>query len=440
MAKPTRIKPSSVAVLVDGLRVRRIQNISSSSDLSTTDVTQIGDEGIVEVAANTPNVSVTLEANSWGSVDLVASLLNHITNFDDTAADAYNNATTEIMNESELDRIKSDKLGWSTGDPYCAVDLLVPCKEGNSITRTMYLGNCRLNRISLSYDVGGIGKESYTLETDTKMWFLNNLKDYVCLIGKYVSASTFTVVTHKNATVDGADYNAGFTNHLIFVNGINITTDYSASISSWDGSGLVTITGYTLTAGDRIRILAKPDTAGSFPALSDSGFGGVRKGHVEIILKQDSAAEEEALRVQSVTIDVDAGREALQELGNYKDFDRSVKTPIPVTVTVNVLESDLEEYAKLTNKLSTFDAGSLTSMKLEDFVDTITLAVKLYNHQITHIDTGGSATLMQRVIVSGLRTTNESQDNAVGANGTVTFTLKADNFMISGCKDVNPNA
>lgn len=436
--KPTRIKSDAVAVLIDGLRARRVQKTGRNWDVGITQVSQLADPGIVDETPDTPNLTITVEANDWGTNDIISALANHVTDFDDTAADAYN-TNIKIINESEFDRIRSDKLGWSPGEPYNAVDIIEPVKEGNSLTRARYYGNCRINKISGTYDVKGIARETYSLETDTYYQILNNLKDYVCFIGIYKTASTFSVVNHRNTVVDGTAYDLDFTKHLIFVNGIDVTTKYSVVISSWTNVGLVTITGLTLNDGDRIRILAKPDTAGTFPAMNDSGFGGCKKGNVVIVLKQDGAAEEQALRIQSVAYDVDLGREVLDELGNEKSYDRSIKTPTPVSATITVIESDLEEWAKMCNKEAEFNAATLTNMKLEDFVDTITLSIKLYKSQSSHVDTGGSQTLVKRIIISSMRPKSGTGDNSVGANGTVSFTLGADNYMNSGT-GINPSA
>jgi hypothetical protein len=166
--------------------------------------------------------------------------------------------------------------------------------------------------------------------------------------------------------------------------------------------------------------------------LDDSAIGGIRKGMIEILVTsgdQAAVAADEMLRLQSVSIDVDMSREGLEELGNYKAYYRSLVLPIPVTVTMSALASDIDAWCRFAG--STEDqmvTDTDYEIDFRDFVKGSRLKVIIYDDD----ETNPSRNLLKTIVVQDMTVTAEAFGVDAGGNATQDFTLNADNFAVSG--------
>lgn len=394
MAKPKAIRHDAVAVLVDNYQLRRVQTANVSTDLSTEDVSELANVEFVEQVRNTPAVSVTIDTNEYAHVDTLAAFANK--------------DFGELGNNNQV--ITLDDLKDST------FDITIPVKEDGTLARTMHVGNCVLDSISLSYDVGGVAAENYAISTDNKTWFLNSNKGAKVASGTFVNSTTFT-----SSVID-----TGFVPIWC-----NVNNCYNVSVDSW-ADYTVTVSDVTLEDGDRIRLLYRPSgEGGTFPALNTTGtgIGAVRKGQVDVFLYDGGGgADTKVLRLQSVNIDVDFGREVLEELGSEFAFERTATTPIPVDVTCNFLDTDLQQFVELAGSGANFSDTDYHD--LNDLITNASLVVKVHN--TTDKFAKSDNTLMRMVMITGLDVTAESHDNSVGSVSSQSFTLRGSNLTVSG--------
>jgi hypothetical protein len=391
--KPNTIKHPGVAVLVDEYQVKRVQTATVTADLATEDISELANTDFVESIADTPVITVTIDTNEYGHIDTLLALGNR-----SPGTSSGNVTLTDFENS--------------------AVDITIPVKENTALARTMHVGAARLASISLSYDVGGVAAENYSLEADNKTWFLNTNKEMHVASGTFASTSTFT-----SSLAD--------TNNIAVRATVN--EDQNVVVTDWTDS-VVTITGVTLASADRIRLLYRPSGGqeAGFPALNTTGtgVGGIRKGQAEIFLynASESVPTTRTLRVQTVSIDVDFGREALEELGNANIFERAVTTPISVDVGLSLLDTDLEVFAELVGSGDAFAGSTVDDFDVTSFITNAVLVVDIYDNATTK----NASTLLKKVTVTGMSITNESHSTSIGTRSTQDFTLKASNLSISG--------
>ena len=434
-----QVKYSWEACVIDGVTARRVQSLGSTTDFAEEKLLELGNSGYAEVI-DTPSIDITLDTNDWGSTNTMALLAGLYK----TAYSAYNGGykTSEGDNSYYITEESFEES---------AVDMTAPVSEdGSNLHRTLYLGYCFVNGISLSYDVGGVASENYSIESDFKRWYLNDHKKAVVYTAYHKTAT--------EATISGTDISVSHEGLLVSVNGVVQADELASSgrpglnstiVLATDGSDTaVTCTAnpsaLTLVAGDRIRVLAHETGASDMTTLASTpdGIGGLRKGMVDIHLSNAAnttapLGTDKSLRVQSVSIDVDLSREELEELGNYRAYLRSVQSPIPISATITINDSDLQMWADLSQL--TWNS-SLDELDIEDFVKTSILEVKIYSDKKDHtIDTtgthgvsAGSNTLLKVVRLEGCSVASEGHSISVGGIAQQEYSLTAENFIVSG--------
>jgi hypothetical protein len=434
MTKPKRNRYSGVSCNVDGTLLSRVQSLSVETDLSTENINELTNASIVEVSEGLPNISISIDTNEYGDCQNIYALASRkVLDRPATPASTEN----VVLDENSFDGT--------------SVDLTVQVEEDNVLARTMYVGDCFVSSLSWSFDVGGVASENYSLEADNKIWYLNaNYSEVYALYAHKHTANDNSVLC---SGVNIADFTSGDDSDFNVLRVSFDNADVTAT-GDWvvfdDGPNLVIsgATGSALSTGvwsSRYRVVFSIDDDDSqltndriktsgfgsyYPGLSSSSIGGIRKGMVKILLGQDAdintafSTSDEFLRLQSVSIDVDLAREALEELGQIKAYDRSLTFPIPVTVSFSAIASDLEAWSEFTS--GTF--ASDTSTDVTDFVRNAGVVVFIYDDD----DTATSRNLLKKISVEDLRVTNESYSVDQGGNATQEFTCTSDNFTVSG--------
>lgn len=432
--KGKRIRYSGVSVLVDGTTLSRAQTFSSETDLSTENLNELANSGIVEVSEGLPTISITIDTNEFGSCQNLYALAGRkVVGFDES------HAGYAVIDENSFDGT--------------SVDICVPVEVDNVLSRTMYIGDAFVSSLAWSFDVGGVATENYSLEADNKTWYMNNKREVYAMFANGFPTTTPSCLVISGVSIASFGDGTATTLEIVRLSADNndlTLSDAAVTDETISGEPVILISGSTFSAyavtalagTSRYRAVFNvpiadvntsiPTTGfgSKFPGLSTSTIGGIRKGMIQICLISggtmmdafDSA--EEVLRLQTCSIDVDLAREALEELGNYKAYDRSLTFPIPVTVGLSALASDMEEWMTMTSQ----DPDVDDSTNVTQFVRDATLLVFIYDD-----DEGAtSRSLLKKIVVEDLRVTNESFSVDQGGNATQEFTCTSDNFMVSG--------
>jgi len=107
--------------------------------------------------------------------------------------------------------------------------------------------------------------------------------------------------------------------------------------------------------------------------------------------------------------------------------------PINVEISCEAYLSDLEEYAKIANQETAFDAISLNEIDTDDFTNDTKFVVKLYKSETTHT----TPNLLKTVTVDNLTVSSDGFSIDAGGQGSVSFTLTGTEFLCVGAS-VNP--
>jgi len=323
---------------------------------------------------------------------------------------------------------------------YAKADLYVPIKRprDSNIERTMYMANCYVDRLDFSYQTKGIATENYTLETDNKKWLLQQASN-IYRDQFYVTASgttTFTL-TYPPTELQNGQYTllARYgTNGVGYV--LTEGVDFVVSGQT------VTLQGFSANAGDILNFRYATASGGTFfnpvPTVITSHptpAGGLEEGQLELFLSDDSTNE--VLRVQSVRISAQLRRDVLSQLGQYRPYDRPLDLPVQVTVSVQVLDSDLDLWARLAgiSYSPTAGMGAVNVISLEDFKKTLGLTMKIYRETDiirSHLPAGHPAQYpLKTITINELIPTDEQWNVRVGSDATQTLSFKAYNMTVT---------
>jgi hypothetical protein len=452
--KPKKVQGAGVGVYADGATLSRLQSVTADTDLGIEEIRELTNSSVVEFVEGLPTVTVQMEANQIGSRKNLANLTGQ-------DGDTIKGMTT----------VRTDVLGGFAPITHLSFDgtscdLVIQVEEDSVLSRSMYIPASFMTSVSWNFDVGGVATESYALESDDKIQFLNDRREFFIVSGYYDTSDTDTgtsgylVTPHPDVIEDAGDY--FFTSGMNDNAGANdkwtpifFTLDGSQIVDPTDGSRPpITIPGATvaenwvrmdtqyaslITAG-RVRIGAyrdTPNTTISAPGTDSQAFGGLRKGMIEIFLVSGETAfadltvdiNPKILRLQTCSVDVDLSREALEELSNSKAFERSLNFPISATVNFSALASDIELWAGLADQYEGYLAGGSDYVEtaVRDFVQTAGVVVKIYNDDDTN---PGRAHLMT-FAANNLRVASDSFSVDAGGNAVQEFSCNTDNFAIS---------
>lgn len=178
MPKPEKVRASGASLLADGITIKRVQSLSTDTDITRDQALELANAGIVQFIEQSPVVTISIDTNEWGSTDNIALLAGRAIN--DDAADNWKDTRQGIgfnaLNASSANAFFVDEQ--SMLDNYCT--LAVPILEDQSSTtvaRTMVIPRASITGYALNYDVGGAATENFTMQASDKMWYLNNWRD-----------------------------------------------------------------------------------------------------------------------------------------------------------------------------------------------------------------------------------------------------------------------
>jgi hypothetical protein len=522
-SRRNRIIYASQSVIVDGDFLYRVQTLGSTTTFTSADVFQLGELDIIDVVDDVPAVAITLDTNDWGSIDTIATLAGvSKSGFTASAANGNSNmtvvsGTTEIAYYHGVALSNFGASNW--------FDLWAPVQTeaslgtaANNVDQSLYLPKCYVNNIAFSYSAGANATENYGAETDTKYWFLNggrfiSQEEWDCSGGE--SSVTLGLIPTASGVAQLSDSSYGFLystdtgqRAICHIKASDSSKNYYAIDTAaatatkarfTPATNVITLpTGATVTSGDVIKVRYAANAyaqagvgtstrkkSGYFTALVDGDtgdpedVGALRQGQVEIYLvdpdvSTPGSAYEISLRLTSCTITANLTREALNELGHLKPYDRPLTFPTEITTAVEATAGDLETFARFAGKEAVYDNATLVDLTISHLMtkDNLVLVVMLY--QQTDEEAGGATGSSRKVlsaemvgteyfvrgtrssyaaintaspereyplktiIVPGLKITDEGFNNAVGQNATQSFSFRSVNkmFVLKGYVDI----
>ncbi len=411
---------------------------------------------------------------------------------------------------------------WAPVQDECSLGTL-----DNQIDQALFLDDVFVNSVEFGYTTGANATENYGAETDNKMWLLND--------GKFVNWEAWTA-NSAQGVLSGGDISNTYVD-LTLASGTVIATlstnsatqrgflrkdeDGAPAVTWYDASTntvenmpivledpfvLANVNEYvyqlpsetggvhrihfptgakTPLAGDGLELLFAADAYGTatsetyFTALSDVDrpdmIGAVRQGQVEIyIVGLSDSSYDVAWRLTSCTITADLTREALAELGHLSPYDRPLTLPIPITATIDTTAGDLENWSKVADQLTAFDAGTLDDIDLADLMasEDLKLVVMVYaqtdeeaggtydnrtvaaasdligkSYFVDGVENNGGSVYadgdreypLKTIVVEHLKITDEGATLDMGANMTQTFGFRSTNdlYVVKGAVSVS---
>lgn len=480
MAKQETVRYDKYGLFIDGIQAERITSVSVSGDFGTENVLQLSDSGIVQKVAQSPEVSITVEANFIGSTDNLRLFTDRVLDYATVSAtcdprnqsikgwNTYDRISAASSNAADRDVDELDML-----DSY--VDITIPIGDGaTSIGRTAHFHRFGLTGYSISLDVAGNATESFTLSGSNRYWYASHWRGVRChalsdgeiITPRTTTASgTFSVDMRFNsaavpigASVIGFFYgnHTAFTNNVADWKFVKTTTvlaapeavhrnkwsvinlDVTDANTDWANPFVATPTGsrekaYVLWYHvDSSQTYAGGSTGNwGIEITHTSGtLGAVARQYAEIYLWNSvggvSSEGDKFLRIQSFNIDVSPESENKYQIGEKEAYSIFRKTPVPVTGSFSVLASDLEPtymlsgHTDIPSQLTTDDFNAYNQMR-----------VKFYEDE-------ARTTVLSSVMVRNITISNESYSISVGGEGAEEFSFETDNFRFLGTGE-NPN-
>lgn len=245
VTKRNRIIYASQSVFAEGQVLYRIQTFGSSTTFNTEDVFELGQLELTDVVDDSPDVSVTIDGNDYGSIYTMATLakvplsnLNHnirqsdgtsfngvVSGFGDTSFgdldDAAFSGLPSASGTGQANILVKDGIGGSPLRYYHGVQLIdfgrecglskgvdiyspvqAECSLGTAntdIETTKYISDVFINSFELNYQSEDSSTENYEGETEQKVWLFNS--------ARYVTWEEWEVGENENeldATAFGA--------------------------------------------------------------------------------------------------------------------------------------------------------------------------------------------------------------------------------------------
>lgn len=519
-----RIIYASQSVWCNGEVLYRVQSLGSTTTFTSEDIFELGHLDIIDVVDDVPAVAVTLNTNDFGDLRTLATLAQLAPAkkmMDETATSS--NANLVVVSGTNLVETSTYLHGVALADfaivcgTLPGVTIWAPVQDecslgtlAENIDQTLFLDEVYVNSLEFSYTTGANATENYGAETDNKMWLLNDGRfvnwDAYTLDGTDVS-NAYVDLTLASGTTVTALSDGGASGFLRKTEGgapgitwYDTSADEVMNVevmdpTSWGispdttkyhyellGTGVTRVhfptTGnYMPAATDRLQMLyaangyAASNTSTYFTALEDIDrpdmIGALRQGQVEVYIVSNSDSDyDTAWRLTGCTITSDLTREALSELGHLAPYDRPLTLPIPITVTIDTTAGDLENWSKVADKLTEFDADSLDDIDLTDLMksEDLKLVVKVFAQ--TDEEAGGTGANrkvydgsplvgqtsmlngvenaayvagdteypLKTIVVEHLKITDEGSTLDMGANMTQTFGFRSTNdlFVVKG--------
>ena len=457
--KPEKIRYSKAAVMVDGIQLKRVQTFGHNSDLSSEKLLELSNSQATQFVDNVPNVSITIDTNDIGSIDTLRIATNKLV----TDATGPNDVRTGGFYSKIKDSQQNVNTAIDEDDLLQSkVDLMLAYSEdGTNVDRTAWFHNCALSGISWNYDVNGFAQENYSFTGDNRTWFLNGWKGARGILLKKRNIGGFPgLATHTSQTfyIDSACV-TGLTDSVIAV-GFADNIAYRNDTTNWQFGNLVSAASngksFRLglkTAGlvgtpfassatgaiTRVFLVLKPNTTQTWAGAGNTAnpgytltsvattLGGLPREFIKPVFWNPSysgySSVNPTLRLQSVSIDISPGAEPLNQLSAKSAYSYDIEEPLPITVTMSALDSDLE--------IAAYAMGTAlsapTTMTFGDLSTNNRINIYSYRNK-----NKANTDKLKVIRMRNMKVTGINDNVSVGGNATTEWTFECSNIVCSG--------
>jgi len=399
LIKLKRATYRGVGLFANGKQLNRVTAFGATGTLSKEEVFELGNSKIIEIVEDSPDVSMTIDANEYGSVETLFALANKTTGNEIKFSEVFENAQVPIWN-------------------------YVKETEGSETMFAQLMIGAVLTNYSANFSTDGNSTESFSLNADNKYWLrgdgvhIKKLsaelegEDWVVdtPLGYFgYSAKKIMSVELNNRVLSSSEYTI-----------VSETESFvSVNIPNTDSEDFV----YFVIAGKGAN---DSDNFSEVKPNQDTFTNTIkRRGHIEVYLYN----EEEEIKVtpaQSVSIDASLNREDIPALGFKRFYDRPLALPIDVTASIDVIFTDLDLFAELVGADSGEDV-----LSLDGFRNDLGLRVKIYDR--TDVDpesTGNERKPVKILEIPQIIPSDEAWNISLDGQATQTFSFRGMELIV----------
>lgn len=454
MAEIFRIQAKDAVLRINHYdAINAVQNFNWDPAFNEENKEELGNAGYAGTSY-TPEITASFDATTTGaSYALLSRMIKTFAAGEFTGYMAGTPATadnTGYITEVDLDN--------------CVADLILAKKANEVFTRSEHLSRVYLDSISWSVSVDGDATETYNFSGDLGEVYQSPQHDLLSIPLTRVSGSEDTdVITPAGYEIDITGTPASGEEWVLVhidqegerVLPASLTRtldDPDTSPDSGDETTQFTAAAGTWREGTRIHAVIYKYTPGSFPSIVNlmSAVNFLQADAIDILFVDPSVTDiknlvrdlqthtlvdnavngnteitftsaEYVLRGQSADINVDLGREALRQIKQNNlgtsIYYRAATYPLNIEATVNTLESDLAQWARLQSKTST------DVLNLADFEgETWQIVIRYwYGTQV-----------IQAIAVLDARVTGRSASIGVGGNSEIAWSFSGALLLVEG--------
>lgn len=404
LIKLKRATYRGVGLFANGKQLNRVTAFGTTGTLSKEEVFELGNPDIIEIVEDSPEVSMTIDANEYGSLDTIKHLAG--------------------LSEIPVEGIKFSEVFENANVPIWNY-----VKE-NADTETVYtqlMTGAVLTNYSANFSTDGNSTESFSLTADNKTWLLNEGVHVIKVMCTYELGAWHPMapVDYTIAKILAVEHNKRIVSPYEY----DVDTD-TFSITFNDETIGDTGDVYVFTAGkmasgadDSVKeaygLKFKVDEPNDFNKTIK------RRGHIQVELFYNEGEQRKYIKVtpaQSVSIDASLNREDIPALGYKRFYDRPLSLPIDVTASIDVIFRDLELFAKLCSK----DGKTATSLSLDDFRNDLGLKVTIFDRT----DVDGEQTPVKILEIPRILPSDEAWNISLDGQATQTFSFRGTELII----------
>lgn len=341
---------------IDPAQIDRIQDLTGSITLNREKIKEVGRDGLVDWRKRNPTLRLTMRQLEYGSIEFWRKLTNQADDVVSIDLNDFKNAMVDVC-------------GYKTDD------------STSTFLGTIWYPELRVAGFSIT--VGDpeayvernfelIGEDEIALKGDNK-YFL--FRKFTASGGTDEEFTVSDGTTYPHATED-PDNSGRYILRVLQVSGTTTTElTYDATPDagqySYNNSTHVLTVG-TTTAADVIKVYWSAATAGTqtFFTNNDSDSSALSADCCTILLSTATTV----YKLQSVGINVAFDRTDYREIGNKDIVQRGIRNKT-VSITLGRI---LESYA--IEDVLRGEASSFGKIDVRNFLDDITLTVKIYNN------------------------------------------------------------
>lgn len=433
-----------------------LQNLSWDVAMNAENLQQLGDQNY-DAQMIQPEVTGSFEARSTGAL---SSFLSRMIYTLDTvtgefegymAGNTMGGVNTQLIRETDLQ---------------FAVQDLIEAKRANEVfDRSTIIPRAHLSSFTISANTDGTASENFSFEADLLEVYRTPLHDLISIpVTREAGAPATTVVLPSTAyevEAVAVEASADWKIQALFVDNVKIpaamlevTPGLGVTPDEVNLSAAAVTAGYTIPLGARLALICSRKTPGAFPTITYptaarfvkadqidiwmvnptttylvGGQTRTTEAHLNAGVNFNTIPFADAdlwLRVQSVDFNVSLNREPLNELrkndrGNSVYF-RAAQYPLNITSSVSIMETDLNEWAKLQGK-NLLGAATPDILNLADYENQEWMIVVRYYR---------NGTALQTVGLLNAKVDGRGTQVGVGGRSEVSYNFTGSKFAVQG--------